>query len=76
MNVERLTRRQVIQRIRKVCAALATQADAAKALGVSAQYLNDVLAGRREPGPKILKKLRIRKIIDYQPLSERDGDAE
>jgi transcriptional regulator with XRE-family HTH domain len=30
-------------------------------LGVSVAYLSDILRGNREPGPKILKTLKIRK---------------
>jgi transcriptional regulator with XRE-family HTH domain len=34
----------------------------AKATGFSAAYLSDVLHGNREPGPRLLKVLRVRKI--------------
>lgn len=45
-----------------------TQKEYADAIGVSAQYLNDVYNLRREPGPKILKSLGAQKaflIPDY-----------
>jgi transcriptional regulator with XRE-family HTH domain len=37
-----------------------TQADLAKEIDCAPQYLNDVLGGRREPGPKILKYLGLK----------------
>jgi hypothetical protein len=40
----------------------------ARELGVSAPYLSDIFLGRREPGPKILVALNLRKIktVTYQ----------
>ena len=37
-------------------------------IGVSAAYLSDIYRGNREPGPKILKLLKVRKIktISYR----------
>lgn len=37
----------------------------AAAIGVSAQYLSDVLSGTKAPGEKILKALGLRKIAIY-----------
>lgn len=37
--------------------------DAARAWKVSAAYLCDVLNGKREPGPKILKRLGMVKVV-------------
>lgn len=34
----------------------------AASVGVSAAYLSDILRNNRQPGPKILKMLRVRKI--------------
>ena len=38
---------------------------AAQALGVSDAYLCDLKKGRREPGPKILTALGLRRIVEY-----------
>jgi len=43
-----------------------SQKETAKKLGVSAQYLGDVLSGKREPGKKILDALKLRKVIKYE----------
>lgn len=39
---------------------------AAKQLGVSPQYLCDVLKRRREPGSKLLKALGYRRVVIYE----------
>jgi transcriptional regulator with XRE-family HTH domain len=40
--------------------------EAAADLGVSSQYLSDVLHGRREPGPKILNALGLERVVTYR----------
>lgn len=42
-----------------------TQKAVAELLGITDQYLNDVLRGRREPGKKILYPLGFEKITRY-----------
>lgn len=44
----------------------------AKHIGVSPQYLNDVLRGRREPGKKILKALGLEKVILYRAVRNKE----
>jgi hypothetical protein len=52
---------------------------AAKGLGVSAPFLSDVLRGRTEPGPRILKKLGFRRVTVFfrdppsQPHAVKNG---
>lgn len=43
-----------------------TQAEVAVKLGVTTQYLSDILHNRREPGPTVLKALKLRKVVLYQ----------
>lgn len=43
-----------------------TKQETAKRLGVSPQYLSDIIAKRREPGPKILKALGYTKVVAYE----------
>ena len=43
----------------------------AKELGISAPYLSDILRCNREPGPKILKLLQLRKIKSVNVVYER-----
>jgi DNA-binding transcriptional regulator YdaS (Cro superfamily) len=48
-----------------------TQKKAAHALGVSQQYLTDVLHGRREIGATLLSALGYRKVVLYEQIKQR-----
>ena len=43
-----------------------TQADAARALGITPQYFSDLVHGRRDVTNAILKKLGLRRIVVAQ----------
>lgn len=45
----------------------------AKRLGVSEQYLTDVLKRRREPGEKILKPLGFKRVVTYERIEQEDN---
>lgn len=53
--------------IRSACREAGGQAAWAAANGMSAAYVSDVLNSRREPGPKVLAALGLRKIVRYVP---------
>ena len=38
----------------------------AKRMGISEQYLSDVLKGRREPGAKVLKYFGLERVVGYR----------
>jgi DNA-binding transcriptional regulator YdaS (Cro superfamily) len=61
-----MNRESVIRRLWVVIAAQGSQKDAAAFLGISAQYLNDVIQGRRDPGPTLLKALGIKAVQTYE----------
>ena len=63
----------VVARIRRQVELFDNQAEAAKALGVSSQYLTDVLTGNRQPGPKILKALNLRRVFRYEDSRANDS---
>jgi len=67
---------EVVDRIRLDLYYLAriggTQESAAKSLGISPQYLSDVLKGRREPGPKVLKALGLVRKVTYERSKQDD----
>lgn len=50
-------------------------------VGISKQYLNDILKGRKEPGMKLLKAIGYKKIVTYEPtrgitlLAQDGGDS-
>lgn len=56
-----LTLTQLTAYIRKLCDT-DTQKDVAEQLGVTPSYLNDILAGHRKPGPKLLAGLGMREM--------------
>ena len=62
----RLTLKDVLALLRKEADAVGSQKELAAKLGVTAQYVSDVLNGRREPGEAILKPLGLRKVISYE----------
>ena len=39
-------------------------------LGITGQYLDTVINGRKNPGPKLLKALQLRKVVVYEPIIE------
>lgn len=61
-----LTVASVVARIKRFTSRYPSQAQAADALGVSSQYLNDVITGTRRPGPKILRALKLRRVFRYE----------
>jgi transcriptional regulator with XRE-family HTH domain len=63
----RMNRDDVIQRL-QLMKGERMQTELAIDLGISAQYLGDVLSGKRDPGKAILDALRLEKVISYQPL--------
>jgi predicted transcriptional regulator len=46
--------------------AKASQVSVAADLGIKPSYLCDLLKGRREPGPKVLKALGLERIVTYR----------
>lgn len=62
-----VNKEQLLSRLGKLCVEAGGQKAWATANGVSQQYVNDVLAGRREPGDAILDAMKIERIISYRP---------
>lgn len=56
----------------KACNAAGGQSAWAKSKGISAAYVNDALAGRREVGDKILEALGYEKVVTYK-LKRAEG---
>lgn len=56
---------QLIAHIQKRVKDCESQVRLADKLDISAQYLNDVLAGKREPGAKLLAALGAVKVVTY-----------
>ena len=45
-----------------------TQRELAGELGISVQYLNDILKCRREPGPAVLHALKLERRVTYHKV--------
>ncbi len=58
-----------ITTLRKMCATR-SQASVAAELGVSPQYLNDVLKERRDPGDSILGPMGLERVVTYRRKRE------
>ena len=60
--------------VRNILASTCVAAGSAKAWasahGCSSAYVGEVLAGSRNPGPKILAGLRIEKVVGFRRLPE------
>ena len=56
-----MTREQIVEQLRKLCIQHKSQKAVATFLGISDPYLSDILAGKRAPGPKVLKALGLRR---------------
>ena len=57
----------VFVQMRAACKAAGGQAAWSERHGISPAYVSDVLNSRREPGPKILAALGLRKVVRYVP---------
>lgn len=62
-----LTREQVIKRLRSHSKKLGSQRALARAIGIEASHLSDILAGKRGPGPKVQRYLRLERREIYVP---------
>lgn len=60
-----LSKADLVERLRHRAKRAGSQQALAETLGVTPAYLSDVLGGRREPGPKILEALRLRRQVVY-----------
>jgi len=67
-----LTLRDVLRRLHRLIGD-GTQKAAAEKLGVSQQYLSDVLNEAREPGPLILSGLGIERVVIYRDMRNTPG---
>ena len=56
----------IVQRLQALVVRHGSQKAAARVLGVTPQYFNDVLHGRRDAGRAILKGLRLRVRTSYE----------
>lgn len=63
-----LTADEFRERVRLACVAAGSQRSFALANGMSPAYLGEVLSGTRQPGPLLLRVMRMRRRVSYEPL--------
>ena len=63
--MKQFTREQLIEFMQKRQGPR-TAKEFAEELGISAAYLSDIYAGKREPGPTVLEKLSLEKDVVYR----------
>lgn len=66
ITITAITQEGLRDSLRDRATEMGSQKALAEHLGVSAQYLGDVLSGKREPGDSILKALGLRKTVHYE----------
>lgn len=67
-----MNQQEIVTYIRGVIASqYESQAGFAHKNGLSVQYVNDVLNGRRSPGRKMLKAIGARKVVSYELEDDR-----
>lgn len=69
--MKRLTQEQFLNLIRDDVEDAGSQKALAERIGVSNQYLGDVLRQRRSPGPKILAAYNVQPVTTYATKEEK-----
>lgn len=64
-----ITTEDVIALIREHVQDAGSQKGAAIRLRISRPHLNDILHGRRSPGPKVLRALKLQREQAFRPIS-------
>jgi transcriptional regulator with XRE-family HTH domain len=64
------TLEEVIEMIRQKVKEVGSQEAVGIELGVTQQYIGDLLRGKRTPGETVLKALNLRKVVYYEQREE------
>ncbi len=67
------TQTEFIDVLRSYVQVVGTQKALAAHLKVSEQYLSDVLAGRKEPGPKLCAAFGYERVIHYRAIEKAEN---
>lgn len=62
---------ELLHLLRKEIERVGSQAQFARLAGINRPHVNNVLKGRRTPGPEILKALKLARVVGYAPRSRR-----
>ena len=64
-----ITGGQLRQALKVRAKKLGSRGELAKLLGISPQFLSDVINGKRRPGPRLLESLGLREFEGYEVLN-------
>lgn len=64
----------VLRRLRAYAKACGGGAAAARAIGISPQYLSDIVSGRRDPSERVCRRLGLRRAVVYVVLADPPAD--
>lgn len=65
-----MTKPQVLNRLRAAIREQGGQTYLADKIGITPCYISNALAGRCDPGPKLLRALGLEKIVSYREMSK------
>ncbi len=65
-----VSKSQMTKRIQRLRKKFASQAEMAEHFECSPQHMNDVVHGKRSPGPNILRVMGLKRVVAYAPESE------
>ena len=65
MTSVHFTRKEVLAELRQRCKLFRSEAEMARAIGVSRSYLNRIMRGEKPPEGKVLKWLRYKRVEVY-----------
>jgi hypothetical protein len=71
VKFEEMTKEELIEYIKELQGEQ-TQASFASSIECSAAYLSDICAGRRDPGPKVLEALGLKRCVTYKKWRSDD----
>ena len=63
-----ITERSLVKLLRDQVATCKSQKTVAAAIGISPQYLSDILAGKRELGTKVQSYFGVRRVVMYEKV--------
>lgn len=63
-----LTKKSIIEELRLLAKSMSSHKAMADKIGISPAYLSDVISGRRDPGPKVCKFLRVEPVLVYREM--------
>lgn len=62
----RMSKPELIQHLRRLVRQHGSQIAVARLLGLRPSYFSDVINKHREPGPKILRALKLKRVVKYE----------